>query len=233
MYTLGKWRLGAVSAALLSIALLTGCGDDTSKEEPKKEPAVEETAGTEKEDAKSGEDALPTRAELEKKYEGRTIEYPMIELVDKVEKTVVEEVISGDTIKVTGENGTETVKLAGVTSPDMTLPDGSRDQYHGYEAKEFMEQLEGYDAFLERVGERDGQTLGHLWVRNKEPNHIQFDRLVLEAGMGIVNETDANKDYIEELRESEAKAKAEKKGVWSRDGYVTEDGYDSSIIPTN
>lgn len=213
-----KWSQFIAFLVLVAVVvLLSGCGDDSGSEQAEES----NQAAAETEVDKTAED-----------YE--EVDTPASELEGITEEISVTEVIDGDTVVVEGENGEETVRLAMVDAPSKNLPDGTPDEYYGFKANDYTTvRLEGANVLLERAENQDdpeGRTLGYIWFKNGQ-NHVNFNELMVGDGLArLVTESTSNDKYSDKLSEAEAKAKSEQKNIWSIDGYVTEDGFDSSLV---
>jgi micrococcal nuclease len=140
--------------------------------------------------------------------------------------TVVTEVVDGDTIRIQ-QNGTEeSVRLLLVDTPETNHP-SLPVQPFGKEASEFAErQLEGEEVKVEYDGpKRDkyDRLLAYIWVDGE-----LFNQQLLEEGLArYAYEYDPPYEYTDRLKEAEAEARGKGIGVWSKDGYVTEEGFRS------
>lgn len=230
-----KGKALAVNALLLllSVTLLTACGNtQASEDDTDNGTKNEETTETEEDEEVKKED-LPTAEEIEEE-DGGNIEHPLRDLIDVTEKVAVKEVVDGDTIIVEGKNGEETVELALVETPEKNLPDGTPDEWFGFSSNRFTKTaMEGRtEVLLERAEPSkndEGNTVGYFWMRNNS-DHSSLNEVLLLKGLARLDESGSNTKYLDELREAEAEAKAEQKKIWSIDGYVTEDGFDSSLV---
>nr|WP_277753239.1 thermonuclease family protein [Metabacillus mangrovi] len=141
---------------------------------------------------------------------------------------MVVRVISGDTVEVLGEKGKETVRLLLADTPS----DPSQDSMFGYQAAAFTKMsIDGQMVFLERgEGYIEGQkpTLGYIWLKQSDP--VNFNKLLLSSGYARMVPSERNPKYETEFRKAEAEAKLAKRGIWEMEGYVTEEGFDSSVV---
>ncbi|KGX89979.1 hypothetical protein N781_08690 [Pontibacillus halophilus JSM 076056 = DSM 19796] len=222
-----SWSQFIAFLSLLAIILLVGCSNSSASEpedaadEPTTETDTEEVAKQEKEE-------LPTREEVDAEngdpdYDGLVER----DLVDITEEVAISEIIDGDTAVVEGEKGKETVSLALIDAPELTLPDGSQDDNLGLKANDVLSNLNGSTVLIERTGATDdkGHELVHFWSRNNN-YYYNFNKLMLKKGIARVNAPSPDVKYLDEFNEAESEAKAEEEDIWGIDGYVTEDGFE-------
>lgn len=220
-----NWTPSIALLSLLLVVTLAGCSDasSTNSGSNQKDPVASEEKESEN---------PPSKEDLEEEF--GEIETAESELVDITEEVTVSQVMDGDTIVVSGENGEETVQLALSDTPESILPDGNQDEFFGFKSNEFTTvRLQGSKVRLERVENQttaDGHTIGYIWLKNGADN-ANFNKLLLQEGMArLAEETDPNSKYLDEFREVESQAKAEQKYIWSVEGYVTDQGFDLSKV---
>lgn len=216
-------KLIALTGVLMAIFIISGCGDSTGSE-----PATKTNSNQNTKDEKLTRDEEISNEE--DKIEKMT------------EKVSVSQIIDGDTIVVTNKDGEEeTIELLLIDTPEESPEDQSAAQY-GKQATDFtVSELEDTNVLLERgnpAKDENGHTLGHIWLNSTE-GPINFAELLLSSGLAKVVSTDgSNANYLDEFLASEQKAKdkaAEDKdgyvdNIWSVDGYVTEDGFNPSVL---
>lgn len=210
-FSLHKGAAG-VTLTLLLAGALAGCGGQAAEKE--KTDPVGETVTEE-----------PVEAESEPKEQETGIEAI-------TEEAMVASIVDGDTIVINGENGEETIRLAEIDAPDKNLPDGTPDEQFGFKANEYAKmKLEGAAILLERAEKQDdkeGRALGYIWLK-AGGDHLNYNKMMIQDGVARVEEG-ANDKYLEEFRAAEDEAKSKKEDIWSIDGYVTEDGFDASLV---
>lgn len=140
-----------------------------------------------------------------------------------VEAQVVD-VVDGDTVKVSLNGTVETVRLLLVDTPETVHPNLPVQPF-GPEASQFAKNtLSGRSVQLEFDGpKRDhyGRLLAHLWV-----NGQLFNEMLLERGLARVAYVyDPPYHHYSEYLAAEQYARNAEIGIWSIDGYVTDDGY--------
>lgn len=142
------------------------------------------------------------------------------------EKAIVKEIIDGDTIKVELNGGKiETIRLLLVDTPETVKPN-TPVQPFGKEAKDFMKQILIKDTVIEiekGKSERDkyGRLLAYIWLDGKNINK----ELLKEGLARVAYVYEPNTKYLDEFKKAEQHAKEQKKGIWSIDGYVQENGF--------
>lgn len=161
------------------------------------------------------------------------------DIKDVAEEVTVNRVIDGDTIEVTTKNGkTETVRLLLVDTPESAHPDKEPEMY-GEEASRLTEVAvlnEQATVYLERGNpdkDKYDRTLGYIWVDSPifgaEP--VNLSVLLVEQGLARVAYVDeSNAKYLEDVQKAEQQAKDEFLNIWHLPGYVTDEGFDMSLI---
>lgn len=147
------------------------------------------------------------------------------------ETATLKRVIDGDTIIVEMEDGTEErVRLLLIDTPESVHPTGTIEKF-GPESSDYAKQYlkQGKKIKLE-IGEnprdRYDRLLAHVFV-----DGINFGLHMVEKGYARVAYVyEPNTKYLEEFRKAEEKAKKQKNNIWSIDGYVTEKGFDMSVV---
>lgn len=146
-------------------------------------------------------------------------------------EVIITRVIDGDTVYVLNNKGKEEkVRLLLIDTPETSHPDKPA-QLFGEEAKEYAKRYlrQGTKAVLEKgVQDTDkyGRTLGYLFV-----DGVNFNKHMVEKGYARVAYVyDPNTKYLDEFLEAEKRAKEKKLNIWSIDGYVTERGFDMSVV---
>lgn len=140
----------------------------------------------------------------------------------------VTHVVDGDTMDVTYNGKKDTVRLLLVDTPETHHPTKPVEPF-GLDAAQYATStLEGKSVKLELDGpERDkyGRLLVYLWIDN-----TTFNDMLLKKGLARVAYV-YNPPYkhYDEYVADESKAKDQKMGIWSLQGYVTDKGYDDSF----
>jgi micrococcal nuclease len=140
---------------------------------------------------------------------------PDLSSVDEEEKFPyydVVRVVDGDTIIINFNGKEERVRMIGIDTPETVHPTKPVEQF-GPEASEYTKRrLEGKKAGMELdVQERDqyGRLLAYVWV-----DGVMINNELLEEGLAVVSTYPPNVKYVELFRQTEKKAKEEKKNIW-------------------
>lgn len=136
----------------------------------------------------------------------------------------VTRVVDGDTVKIKLNGQEETVRLLLVDTPETKHP-SKPVQPFGPEASSFAKQeLAGKKIEVEYDGpKRDkyGRLLAYIWVDGK-----MFNQMLLEEGLArLAYVYDPPYTHYQEYMKAQNRAKNKEKGIWSRDGYVRDDGF--------
>ena len=148
-------------------------------------------------------------------------------------KATVTRVIDGDSLDVELENGKEeTLRLLLVDTPETVHP-SKPVMPVGKKASNFAkEYLTGKKVKLEFDGnKRDkyDRLLVYLWV-----NGENFNQLLLEKGLArLAYVYDPPYTHHKEFTKAQNRAKDKEIGIWSFDGYVTEDGFNLDVMDEN
>ncbi|WP_240468591.1 thermonuclease family protein [Gracilibacillus sp. YIM 98692] len=143
---------------------------------------------------------------------------------EKAPNAMVTRIVDGDTVKVQYQGEEETVRLLLVDTPETKHPDMPIQPY-GPEASKFAEKtLAGEEIYLEFDGpKRDhyDRLLAYIWI-----NEQLFNQMLLEEGLArYAYVYDPPYTHSEELMKAQNRAKDAEKGIWSINGYVTDEGF--------
>lgn len=140
-------------------------------------------------------------------------------------------VVDGDTVIVKTNDGVEErVRLLLIDTPESVHPSKEKELF-GEEASDYAkEMLQEGDVVTLEIGnpERDryDRLLAYIWV-----DDVNFNQHMIEKGYARVGYVyEPNTKYLDEFRKAEQKAKKEKINIWSIEGYVTDDGFDMSVV---
>lgn len=141
---------------------------------------------------------------------------------------VVEKVVDGDTLKVSVNGKSETVRLLLVDTPESVHPSKPVQPY-AVEASNFVKgQLpEGKKVELELdAGERDKyrRLLAYVWV-----DETMLNERLLEKGYARVAYVfEPNTKYVDRFREIQKKAQEQELNIWSLENYATDKGFEET-----
>lgn len=149
----------------------------------------------------------------------------------KEDEATISRVVDGDTVIVTLPDGTEErIRLLLIDTPESVHPNGEIDKF-GPEASDYAKKYltKGMKVTLERGNpERDNydRMLGYIWV-----DGVNFNQHMIEEGYARVAYVfEPNTKYIDEFLEAEKRAKKKKLNIWSIPDYVTDRGFDMSVV---
>ncbi|MEB6549286.1 thermonuclease family protein [Heyndrickxia sporothermodurans] len=150
-------------------------------------------------------------------------------------KASIVRAVDGDTVIVRFSEGDlkgkeERIRLLLIDTPESVHP-SKEPEWLGKESSDYAKQYlkEGQKVTVE-IGnpERDryDRLLGYIWV-----DGVNFNQHMIEKGYARVAYVyPPNTKYLEEFEKAEEKAKKKKVGIWGVSGYVTEKGFDMSVI---
>lgn len=142
------------------------------------------------------------------------------------ERAIIKDIKDGDTIEVEFSDGRiETVRLLLVDTPESVKPN-TPVQPFGKEASDYIRKtlIKGNVVEIEKgKEERDkyNRLLAYVWKDGELINEL----LVRKGLARIAYVYEPNAKYLDKLRKAENEAKKERKGIWSIDGYVSENGF--------
>lgn len=155
----------------------------------------------------------------------------------KVEEVIVKRVVDGDTIVVERQSEQsavdtfeEKVRLLLIDTPESVHPEKEPELY-GEKSSEYVKSLLKENDTVElEIGEveRDkyDRLLAYVWVDGKNLNK----HLIEQGYARVAYVYEPNVKYLDEFEKAEQDAKNNKKNIWSIDGYVTENGFDMSVV---
>lgn len=141
------------------------------------------------------------------------------------EFVAIDSVVDGDTVKVHYKGKLETVRLLLIDTPESVHP-SKPIQPFGKDASLYLKALlkKGETVQLE-VGNpsRDnyGRLLAYIWLDGDLLN----ERMVSYGYARVAYIIPPNTKYLDELLAAQEQAQARKTGIWSIDGYVTNEGF--------
>lgn len=152
------------------------------------------------------------------------IQEPVIVADDGLIAAKVISITDGDTIKVSIDGKVETIRLLLIDTPETKDPNEPVQPF-GPEATVFAEEiLAGQDVQLEYDGplrDKYDRLLAYLWIGDKI-----FNQMLIEEGLArIAYIYDPPYTHYDAFVKAEAVAKATGFGIWSIEGYTTDNGF--------
>lgn len=135
-------------------------------------------------------------------------------------KVSVNEVVDGDTIKVTYKGRPETVRMILIDTPETKDPNKCV-QLYGPEATNYTKKylLDKSKTVRVELGvqtrDQYGRLLAYVYV-----NDTMFEELLLQNGLARIAVYPPNTQYLEKLQKIETKAKQNKVGIWSSENAI-------------
>jgi micrococcal nuclease len=146
----------------------------------------------------------------------------------KTFSATIVQVVDGDTVKIKQDGKLVTIRILNIDTPETYR----EKQAYGEEAKQFAKKvLLNQKVTIELSAkenpyDRYGRLLAYIWV----DEDTLYEEMVLQEGLARVAYLfEPDTKYAKRLYEAEEKARKAKRGVWSVDGYVTEEGFDMSV----
>ncbi|MDO8225115.1 thermonuclease family protein [Bacillus cabrialesii] len=200
-------------AALTLSLSLAACGSNDA-----------EKASSEKEtqqDVKDAEQKTDQKETTTEKPTGKSDSKDKKELVD----VTLDRAVDGDTIKVTYNGNVDTVRYLLVDTPETKKPHSCVQPYGEDASKRNKELVNSGKLQLEfdKGDRRDkyGRLLAYVYVDGKS-----VEETLLQEGLARVAYVyEPNTKYIDQFKKDEQEAKSEKLSIWSKNGYVTDRGF--------
>ncbi|NTU26641.1 endonuclease [Bacillus tequilensis] len=137
--------------------------------------------------------------------------------------------VDGDTIKVIYNGKKDTVRYLLVDTPETKKPNSCVQPYGKEASKRNKELVSSGELQLEfdKGDRRDkyGRLLAYVYVDGKS---VQ-ETLLKEGLARVAYVYEPNTKYIDQFRLDEQEAKSEKLSIWSRNGYVTNRGFNGCV----
>ncbi len=158
-------------------------------------------------------------------------------LPDYIIPATVDRVVDGDTVEIILPSGEEVdTRLLLIDTPETKHPNLGVQKY-GPEASEFAKSVlnKGDVVYFELDGksktDKYGRYLGYLWYTCDEHNTIEmYNERVIEEGLARVGYIYDQTKHLTALNKTQDIAISKKINIWSIKGYVTDKGYDMSIL---
>ncbi|MGL5692689.1 MAG: thermonuclease family protein [Peptostreptococcaceae bacterium] len=158
-------------------------------------------------------------------------------LDDSVIKATVDRVVDGDTVELIFPNNEKVdTRLLLIDTPETKHPKLGVQKY-GPEASQFAKSVlhEGDTVYFQLDGkaktDKYKRYLGYLWYNCSIHDNLElYNERVVAEGLARVGYIYNQKMYLEPLLETQEIAKSKKLNIWSIQGYVTDQGYDMSVV---
>ncbi|WIT26844.1 hypothetical protein [Bacillus phage SPbetaL1] len=151
------------------------------------------------------------------------------ELVD----VTLDRAVDGDTIKVKYNGNVDTVRYLLVDTPESKKPDSCVQPYGEDASKRNKELVSDGKLQMEfdKGDHRDkyGRLLAYVYVDGKS---VQ-ETLLKEGLARVAYVYEPNTKYIDQFRKDEQEAKSEKLSIWSKNGFVTDRGFNGCVKEKN
>ena len=144
-----------------------------------------------------------------------TTEKPNVSPDTLFEEATVTTVIDGDTIIVSTDSGTKTVRLLGIDTPEVD-PNRGGPECYGREASDFLKELlEGSRVQLETDSSQGNvDTYDRLLRFVYTSEGLNINQLLLEKGYAMEFTYRTAYRYQKEFRDTETSAQDQKRGLW-------------------
>ncbi|MED4801208.1 thermonuclease family protein [Bacillus atrophaeus] len=147
------------------------------------------------------------------------------ELVD----VTLDRAVDGDTIKIKYNGNVDTVRYLLVDTPESKKPDSCVQPYGEDASKRNKELVSDGKLQLEfdKGDRRDkyGRLLAYVYVDGKS---VQ-ETLLKEGLARVAYVYEPNTKYIDQFKKDEQEAKTERLSIWSKNGYVTDRGFNGCV----
>ncbi|CAI6275179.1 SPBc2 prophage-derived endonuclease YokF precursor [Bacillus subtilis subsp. subtilis] len=210
-----KVLLGFV-AFTLSLSLAACSSNDSEKVSIEKETPQASTDVEKKTEQKES---------TKEKTADKSKEKDKKELVD----VTLDRAVDGDTIKVSYNGNVDTVRYLLVDTPETKKPHSCVQPYGEDASKRNKELVNSGKLQLEfdKGDRRDkyGRLLAYVYVDGKS---VQ-ETLLKEGLARVAYVYEPNTKYIDQFKKDEQEAKSEKLSIWSKNGYVTDRGFNGCV----
>ncbi|MBF8228701.1 endonuclease YokF [Bacillus subtilis] len=204
------------AAFTLSLSLAACSSNDSEKVSTEKETPQASTDVEKKTEQKES---------TKEKTAGKSKEKDKKELVD----VTLDRAVDGDTIKVTYNGNVDTVRYLLVDTPETKKPNSCVQPYGEDASKRNKELVNSGKLQLEfdKGDRRDkyGRLLAYVYVDGKS---VQ-ETLLKEGLARVAYVYEPNTKYIDQFKKDEQEAKSEKISIWSKNGYVTDRGFNGCV----
>ncbi|KJJ42369.1 endonuclease [Bacillus subtilis] len=179
--------------------------------------------------AKDAEQKTDQKEFTTEKSTGKSDSKDKKELVD----VTLDRAVDGDTIKVSYNGNVDTVRYLLIDTPETKKPNSCVQPYGEDASKRNKELVNSGKLQLEfdKGDRRDkyGRLLAYVYVDGKS-----VEETLLKEGLARVAYVyEPNTKYIDQFKKDEQEAKSEKLSIWSKNGYVTDRGFNGCVKEKN
>lgn len=208
------------AAFTLSLSLTACSSNDSEKVSTEKETPQASTDVEKKTEQKES---------TKEKTADKSKEKDKKELVD----VTLDRAVDGDTIKVSYNGNVDTVRYLLIDTPETKKPNSCVQPYGDDASKRNKELVNSGKLQLEfdKGDRRDkyGRLLAYVYVDGKS---VQ-ETLLKEGLARVAYVYEPNTKYIDQFKKDEQEAKSEKLSIWSKNGYVTDRGFNGCVKEKN
>ncbi|MCB7159964.1 endonuclease YokF [Bacillus subtilis] len=144
-------------------------------------------------------------------------------------EVTLDRAVDGDTIKVSYNGNVDTVRYLLIDTPETKKPNSCVQPYGEDASKRNKELVNSGKLQLEfdKGDRRDkyGRLLAYVYVDGKS---VQ-ETLLKEGLARVAYVYEPNTKYIDQFKKDEQEAKSEKLSIWSKNGYVTDRGFNGCV----
>lgn len=191
-----------------------------------------EKVSTEKETPQASTD-VEKKTEQKESTKEKTADKSKEKDKKKLVDVTLDRAVDGDTIKVSYNGNVDTVRYLFVDTPESKKPNSCVQPYGEDASKRNKELVSSGKLQLEfdKGDRRDkyGRLLAYVYVDGKP---VQ-ETLLKERLTRVAYVYEPNTKYIDQFKKDEQEAKTEKLSIWSKNGYVTDRGFNGCLKEKN
>ncbi|MBG9768162.1 endonuclease YokF [Bacillus vallismortis] len=187
-----------------------------------------EKVSTEKETPQASSD-VEKKTEQKESTKEKTTHKPKEKDKKELVDVTLDRAVDGDTIKVNYNGNVDTVRYLLIDTPETKKPNSCVQPYGEDASKRNKELVSNGKLQLEfdKGDGRDkyGRLLAYVYVDGKS---VQ-ETLLKEGLARVAYVYEPNTKYIDQFKKDEQEAKTEKLSIWSKNGYVTDRGFNGCV----
>jgi micrococcal nuclease len=134
-----------------------------------------------------------------------------------LQQASVEWITDGDTIHVRIGGETESVRLIGIDTPEVSDSAADADCYSAEAERYLTDLINGATVWLEPdVNDRDryGRLLRYVWIRQAD-GYVMVNQILVGNGLAVARQYAEDVRYADRLAETERDAIRSRRGIWS------------------